>query len=102
MPKQRSPFKFNFIDDDEGVPRMLKNLTILCIIINCLYYFTGPGKVVFFAEDSGKCNFDAPDPDTFYYQPDYSDGNQTAVMEQYMTINLKSQADKTLRFSEGG
>lgn len=44
---RKSRYIVRCIDNDKGITRFLKLMVILNIILNGLYYATGPGKVVF-------------------------------------------------------
>ena len=79
---ESSPYRVSFFDGDEGLRRFLKLLVIMNLILNALYYSSGPGRVVFNTEDEQICDFVLKSSDTFYYDPDFSDGNKIAILSE--------------------
>ena len=98
---KKSPYRFKLIDDKQGIPRFLTSLVLFNLILNGLYYFTGPGIVVFEADHEKICDFYSKDFNTYYYQPSLEDGDKISVLNDIRSIKLAKQADKSFKISDG-
>ena len=89
------------IDDKKGIPRFLTSLVLFNLILNGLYYFIGPGILVFEADHEKICDFYSKDFHTYYYEPSLEIGDKISVLNDIRSIKLAKQADKSFNISDG-
>lgn len=98
---RNSPYRLRFIDDKRGIPRFLASLVMMNLILNGLYYFTGPGVVVFQADHEKFCDFYSKDFNTYYYEPSLQNGDKITVLNDIRSIKFARQADNSFKISDG-